>query len=458
MRLFHIFRGHVVPYMSDFFDRDFWEISMLNGIQTYPAAWYASLAVGAMYQQLHLRHCHGEPSPPYQQLYYERAALTYCNKTARLLVEADHTNLVASEREMLLLSCILLTCYANLRRDSAQTLMHIYNGVYLSKKWRYWQHSLSSQHGFRLPNCVIPVSSINMLFRRLEMQLFSSPFKLPESLESLDRPITISTEIAFKTAVEAYIDLQPIANAYRKLYHQSSQSGVDKLALLQVDSAKLREPFELWRQKFLEFKKVFSDQEVLGQADSSEAYRVQVLTVWEACGNAIYFVDASKGELSWDDFNDEFERGINICEYLLDGSPLGRAHASSAWLPNLSCFMSLMGQALGLLSSACRIPTIRRRAMRLLRKYPFIDGTAESAFITIFTEAKMKFEEDGWERTPIEGGCDCVADVFVCREHRIPSATIQPHMGGSIITLKSVYETANGLPGSSVVILPSKGK
>lgn len=440
--------------MCDEFDRDFWAVSMLRGARVYPAAWNASVAIGAMVQQLELRR-HGVSG--YQQQQYETTALLYCNKTARLLVEVNHTHMDASEREMLLLACILLMAYANLRGDFAQAIVHITNGVYLSKQWDYWQQN--KQRSFRLPNCVVPVSSINMFFRRLEMQLISSPSPLPERLNLSNQPIHIVIDDCYHSALEAYIELLPITNAYYHIVTQSQSSQTDNQRhMINTDAiATLQKPFLLWRNSFHAYKAVIWGRQADQQDYANESDCIQTLTVLELVLTFVLCADPSKEELTYDDFSHEFYSAMDILEYLLDVSPFGNAHRSGTWIPNMSSFISFVGQALSAICAGCRIPTIRRRGLRLLMDYPFKDGTTDSTFLAGFLRMKMDLEESGWQRVPIAGGCKCVRDVFICGNHRIQSPTIRRENGGSRVTLRNLYEVEHELPGFSMFV-PTKGK
>lgn len=450
--LFSVFQNRFVPLMSDVFDRDFWEVSMLRGTHAYPAAWYASLAIGAMYQKLDLGR---RGASAYDQQRYDHAALIYCNKTTKLLVEANHTQMAVSEREMLLLACILLMCYANLRQDFAQALVHIANGAYLSKQWNYWKHN--RQKSQRLPNCVVPATSISMFFLRLEMQLTSSPSEVPEQLKPATQRIHIDVDSCYESAIEAYIELLPILNAYRQLYQQSSRSDNQRHMLNPNAIAVLNGPFLLWRDKFRAYKRRFWGEMEQRMTDTNEADCIQMLTTWQLLCTVILCSDTSKEELAYDDFNHEFERAMSIYEYLLDVSPLGKAHKSGAWLSNMSSFIGLVGQGLSAVCSGCRVPTIRRRGLRLMTEYPFKDGTTDSKYLVIFLRMKMDLEENGWQRSPIEGGCKCVPDVFICGDHRIRSPVVVRQEDGSTVTFRNLYEVANNKLGFSVFV-PSKSK
>lgn len=425
---------------------------MMRGIHVYPAAWYASLAVGAMYQQLELRR---RGISGYEQQQYENAALLYCNKTARLLVDANHTHMNASEREMLLLACILLMSYANLRGDFAQALVHVTNGVYLSKQWDYWQQN--KQKSFRLPNCVVPISSINMFFRRLEIRLVSSAPEVPERLRPSNQLAHIAIDDCYESALEAYIELLAIQSSFMHIYKKASCTD-NKRHMLNADmTAALQKPFLLWRERFGAYKAAFERQQAILKDDTNEADCIKTLSILRVTLTVALCADPSKEELAYDDFIHEYESAMDSLEYLLEVSPFGEAHKSGAWLPFMSSFTSLVCQGLSSICSGCRIPTIRRRGLRLLTKYPFNDGITDSAYLAAFLRRKMELEEGGWKRVPIEGGCKCVPDVFICGDHRIRSPTVRRETGGNTVTFRNLYEVAHDLPGFSVFV-PTKGK
>lgn len=473
--LFAVFQDKALPCLIDYFDRDFWEVSILHGIRTYPAAWYAALAIGAVYQQLQLRHsdsdggyqCTGNKT--IHQLRYENAALIYCNKVARLMIEADHVHMSAPEREMLLLACILLTCYANFRGDSSQSILHTSNGVYLSKQWKYRRDEWNGDSAYRLPNCVIPVAAINRLFRRLELQLPAALNNEPDSVEqTLGLPRTAISgnddNSTYYSAMEAYGELQPFLIAQRDLYNQSTPEGDRSLRMLNSGAAALQEPFLLWQKRFRAYKNTFSQQQQqqnLGyssykkETDRNESDLVDMVEVFALGCEALFFANISKGELAWDDYNDHFCHMIDLQEYILRESPLGKTPTSSSkGLPSLSSFVSLVISSLVILCMNCRIPTIRRRGLQLIAANPF-DGGIGSKSILLILQARMAMEENGWQRSPIEGGCNCVADAFICGGHRIPDVILG--QGGGV-TFRSCYEAERGLPGFSVAgpVLPKK--
>lgn len=451
-----MFRETVVPFVSDIFDVDFWNIVTLRAAYMYPAVWYASLAMASASKVAEMDATKDEVAMQLRQS-YEQQALTFCSKSARHLTQVNYKNPSVADQEMLLLTCNLLIGYANLRGDKEQAMMHLANGAYLSKKWKYWETGQGAPLQHRLKDCVAPVLSINLLFRRLEMQLYNSFQQLPKD-QVVEMEDSIPTDLTpFTSATEAYMHLLPIQRELRMLMRlPPPRPGAIAISFMAPGCEQWRQPFQDWRTKLHLYGAQLAEKEKIGCVPGDEKIRMEILHIWELCFETSLYVDMLKGPLGWDDFNTNFINIADTCEKLLEQHRNERLRGNTdAAVANLSCFMSLVSQPLTFVASTCRIPSVRRRALQLVKEHPFRDGVAAGAdFITLF-ERKIEFEEQAAKLAPLEGGCDCGSNIFVCNSHRVPTGIVEFRPDGSMFAeMRTVHDEAMNQLGKMIPLVP----
>lgn len=133
-------------------------------------------------------------------------------------------------------------------------------------------------------------------------------------------------------------------------------------------------------------------------------------------------------------------------------------------------FSSSLGVLLEMVTFEVSSVSIRRRAIDLMRRFPYKEGGSRSEETVACTEAMILHDLSGPERTratqqagmPIRptyenGGlkdrefdgtreCECIRDLFVCREHMVTSFRLNVESERPYNELASRYEVRYGLP------------
>ena len=457
MHMFQLFRLQIVPQMSGLFDNNFWHTSCLQASNVYPAIWHAALAVTSMYKRLQIKARTPAANQVRKADYH--SGLRQCNESIKYLTLISQDGPTVAEQETMLLSCILLTGFFSLYGDPTTAIAHVNHGLKLIDEWQYWGQNMEKSLA-RRNGCVVPTVQLLTIFQRLETQSINSPFGTQSFRDSPSFQGYVAPVTPFVCPTDAFVQLFPILNGFLKLSLGraplwSSASPVSLLAARIQWGPK----FEAWKKQFpalqqeVAFRSTFEGKDSFFEADVT---RMIIMKVWEQLGLALFYADVSKGELCWDDFSPQYERIISLSETAFGRISEALHQKVEGKVEHYFSFMSTLGEPLQWVARSCRVPHIRRDALRLLKLHPHRDGIYDSDFGVLLTEAKIKVEEAGMTaRAP---GCSCRVNEFVCLDHRVVHISMLSDGNGfAEFNMKTVYDEAIGTVGT-IITLPWTSK
>lgn len=450
--MFYTFREHILPDMFDIFAEDFWSIMIPQASQVYPSVWHAAVASATVKSVLLIKTNGTEPMTRDREAALYGYALKHCNKSIQYLTKIQPPTATFADQEMLLLTCILLICYSSLRGNHAETLTHFCNGLRLCKTWQRRDDSCGASKSQRLPNCVTTMASIDIRFQRLEVLVMLAPFKLAiPATSSSETPI--SPDVPFSSSRDAYLELLCIDAKWKKIIRSDVTAfGDTKLQFISDECQSLRLPFRIWQRKFHALQASMPPGMRTGETNRVEEARRSAMHLLELTLEAMTSVDTTIGEIAWDSFNANFERVIDFAGRVAQDLGLVRVKKlgnEKATLSDSSQLRSLFGLPLVAVGVFCRIPHLRRKAVAMLKAFPFLDGVFKSTFFVDAIDQIIWLEEQGMMLDPIEEGCECILDKFICNAHRVCQIVMSPDR----IMLRTGYDVTLDRAGLEVNVL-----
>ncbi|CEJ82433.1 hypothetical protein VHEMI02496 [[Torrubiella] hemipterigena] len=390
-----MFQTDVIHHLTDIFDESFWKMCLMQAMHTYPAVWHAAIATAATFNSLSGETGKAIMDSQYTIYKHRQMALIHCNKAIQCLREVDHANLTLANREMLLIACMLLAFYSTLRGKKKQEVMHMRNGVYLSRPW-YDEIRDGDTVFRRLPNCVASVTSITLIFRRLEMQPCLAPPFVPimDTIGEGDHPNHPSADVPFNSALEAYAELMPLStHILRSLRHVESDGSIMAYATA-PGGLPLRKEYFLWSRRFQLYYQNYLVERAMGRVQPDEIIRAELMHIRWLSAEPTYLIDPSEEEMAWDKFEDSFRYMIVVCERLL---PILPPKTITDRRPRLiSPHGYILGSAMSRVINSCRNAELRQRVIDLLELDLYVVGMGRSANHST-GKIMMRLEEDAWQ-------------------------------------------------------------
>lgn len=180
-----------------------------------------------------------------------------------------------------------------------------------------------------------------------------------------------------------------------------------------------------------------------------------ILNMRHILANVLANVDIGKFEVCWDAFEAHFEEIIVLVESLLFGP---KAHQHKNAKDRLS-FTPTVTKSLHYMATICRHPSLRRRAISLLkelRRAERVGGkNADVSFFTQSIQAIMHMEEEAWFNAEKRShpNCDCITGEFICNAHRISEFQIKyaDSQDGELI-FRTVDDIMHNRPAQSFIM------
>lgn len=411
----------------------------------HPALWYAITALGAMHQRFVWEN---NPNllPNAADSQTEFALAQFNTSLKHLIQPLEGPSPTDADKLVMLTACILFTCLASLQGQRSQTYVHIRSGLKLSRDWKIWEMA---------PRCTdspISVEMVSAMLTRLDTQariLLGNPSK--ESWEP--KPLLISgLRAPFGSVVQAYIHMENLFNGLLQIAQKDSFLSSTDYPVTEMTV--YRKLFDAWDTRFADY---------VANNDVSKLWKpVVLLRLQRLYADLLLRFDPAKGELAWDEFEPHFTEIVDIVARVLaidtdvtDEDNLEMQHRPSTDANTLPTSQTPTGRpvfslatwipgALYVVAMRCREPTIRRRALSLLKAHPRTEGIWGSTLAGKIAEAGILIEESACPRSdrgssssrsgsisstgasPLtdesissSGGSMCSTGSWVCESHRV---------------------------------------
>ncbi|KAG8411004.1 hypothetical protein J3459_016731 [Metarhizium acridum] len=311
-----------------------------------------------------------------------------------------------------------------------ESLVHLRNGINLMHQWKFWETRAPDdvRSSPQTRNSIFPSASLLLFYVQIDGLAQDSS---PPDAEASERTSTWQWEPAlsslcekrFFSPADACLEFEMIWIGLRDLFKSlpllpdtSQQSSIIKRRVM------LNVHLQNWKTKMDAFQ--YSSPYVR----QSDGKLLTILNMRHILANILANVDIDKFEVCWDAFEAQFEEIIVLVESLLFGPKDKNAHGNAK--DRLS-FTPTVTKSLHYMATICRHPSLRRRAISLLkelRRAERVGGkNVDVSFFTQSIQAIMNMEEEAWFDTDRRShpGCHCVAGKFICNAHRISEFQIK---------------------------------
>lgn len=211
-----------------------------------------------------------------------------------------------------------------------------------------------------------------------------------------------------------------------------------------------------WKRRFGEYRHSveFRRGDKLGQTGFRDIC-LKIIKIYEQCVYISLHLDPQKGNLAWVEFSHHFERMIDFTEDVIDSGR--RLNIYEAFpVKALMSMIPNLGDLLQVTCSIVRDRSILDRAFVLLKNFEYRSGFFGSAFVARLLETKARTEQTGWYEAPIEGGCDCIQEAFICSFHQVDCITASEERcsiaGYVAVTMTTRQDTEQGIWGRRHVV------
>ncbi|KAF2669407.1 hypothetical protein BT63DRAFT_479256 [Microthyrium microscopicum] len=380
LRSIELFFLKAAPQLSGYFQEPFWNFVLQVSFDEASIR-HALVAISAVYEDDTMV---GE-SPGSGTVALKKLSLYYYNRAIRSMVKK------MQEKDSIIIpviGCLLFVCLEFLRRDIWAAIKHIDGGIRMIEQARTERSdALNTSH---------IKGSLNFeteIVERVMAPLFSS---LNITASVFGRPgVSFLTRNAdpdswevkdLKDMEEAIGTLLDITNrstgfVYEvgKKKHSGGAPSVEDLRMQE----RMLNLYNSWKIKFDALEEHEGDNWVDPLSQGKSMLRAVHLTVrlWLLNACALY-------ETSWDSYKAEFEELIRLVEEIVgDGIRFPNSQSK------LFSFELGIIPPLELVARKCRYPTIRRRALELLRLSPKRECLFDSFYSHLLNERVMQLEE-----------------------------------------------------------------
>lgn len=399
-------RTFVFSDVAGAYEQDFWTVDAVRAAQTYPPVWHAGLALTEMYRSIaDTGRANGANSP--RQM---RAMEQYGHAVRSILDVTRQTEISLADKEAVLLSSILLIGFCCLQNNTQTKVAHVRNALQIFNKWRIWEtFGVGSQRGN-----IVNMGSLVRQFQRFEVQGAVSGQQGLEHDGNIREAVVRSYSSSFTSITAAFTEFFQLSLPFLIAIEAAAAAGRENRPAPAIVYA-IRQLFTGWKTKF----KSLSESE---HRQSNEEECFLTLEIWSIAIEICLFLHRTgdaDDELMYDVWNPAFNRMVSVAEELFTlMAKAGQARQARLFLQPFS-FTTSVCEAMGTIWR-CRDGIIRRRAILLLRKWPYEDGITDPGLLASCIEARMLVEEEGFlcDDSMRPEGCACIAPVYICALHR----------------------------------------
>jgi hypothetical protein len=379
----------------EYIDTDFWNSFIVQASVAEPAIRHAMVALGILAEQRELRDIDNaggirgtlptddEPavlSFPARITETDPVALRSYNTSVGRLSQLASS---PGTTDTVLLACILFVCIELLRGDAEAAIRHFNGGMaIIADCISHPESSQSSRLMFdRVKNKMLPV------FNRLEML-----YALFGNDASWQYPITLSESlpdsfVSLGNARDSLVNLLNLALRFVRTMDLCRYEPIAVPALALQEQAALLGQLLLWRQRFLDY------QATRGFWPSSkDLYACNILEIQRLVAYTWVSVTTTPFESTHDTHLPAYTAAVDLAEQL---PALASSHAlSDRYSRTFTLDVEIVGP-IHWIAIKCREPSVRRRAIRVLRGMHRREGMWDSTIATVIAERVVAIEEVG---------------------------------------------------------------
>ncbi|KAJ3485141.1 hypothetical protein NLG97_g6883 [Lecanicillium saksenae] len=398
-------RTVVLTQLAGAYDNEFWMVDAVRAAETYPAVWFAGVALTEMYQSI----AHAKMSRSQQLSRRIRAMENYGRAVRSILDVTGQASVTLADKKAVILSSLLLIGFCNLENNVLKLTAHVRNAFQILNQWQLGGSlEQSSESG-----SIINTSSLIRQLQRFEVEC--AILNIPHAfLNEGIRAVPASS--SFTSASAAYTEFLSISPPCMAAIMDAAKAALSEKPIPE-SVLSCRRLFKQWKAKFVTLLQARDH-------DSSDECLLS-LRIWSITIEIGLFVERSGllwKELAYDAWNPLFEKQLDLAEQLraaITKNVTGQGGQRSRRLLQPFSFSKTIADAL-VLVHRCRVGSVRRRAIALLRNWPHQQGLGSNYLVADIMEAKTQVEEEAFllPGAARPAGCQCVAPHYICPLHR----------------------------------------
>lgn len=451
--MFGIFRTETIDSISGMFNKRFWSVDVPRAAQIHPALWHASLAMAAIHQTEKIKENTKRITNTIaiKQHKYYVFALSHFNESLvslkkSLTYDINSTTISYQRQELVLLTNLLYIGICNMLGESKQAISHIKNLLYFIDHVRFGQDCNANPQGAML--------NYNELLSVL-LFLDGTTINYADIKPRADRPyvIAVPERSSFRSISDAYLAFQLLVS--------NSLHRVDMSVLQQ------KEHFALAIEINQSFRLRLSEFEKTNNLSNSEYRDIRIMDVFLRYSEARYSTIVSTTISERVEHIRSYDRILDEIDAILEQQQSQQQSQTTS--PIMVSFSPNLRALTSKIASSADVKTVHRKALMMLKKWPFKQSASSSDLDHAVFSAKVVFDATGparslpWQRKgfPVEliyckdgsidpyESCECITETFVCQDHRMASHHLTMGDGRASIKLRNVYETRNNLEGQT---------
>lgn len=371
--------------LSSFYGSDFWAQETLRVAHQYPALFHAITAFGSIH------HSYLSDETPSDvprigtnnQIEFGLSEFNRAIKSMSALMTQKELSM--ADQQAILTTCVLFTGISSLQGRQSQAFMHVKNGLRMIHHWRLSNRIMT-------PAEKNAVDMLLLTFVRLDTQIRPYLVGQESLLQWTDEDIVValSPQRTFQTTFEAYFELEVLFN---KLLRLNFNAYSFKQLALEIES--LKNQGEIWDRQFTHLLSTITP-------NASELDALDFIRLRREYARAILscLVINAKNNVH-DDLIPIYEAIIEFSEKVLQKD----SHTPRQGVPDsqklehpIFVLGSTVIEPLFFTATRCREPTLRRRALYLMRLCPRREGICEGMMASKVAQKAIEVEEQECSR------------------------------------------------------------
>jgi Fungal Zn(2)-Cys(6) binuclear cluster domain len=377
-RSLQYFRERTAPVLSSFATvaQEFFNSTLLQAGQVEPAVKHMIIATALLQEAILCTPGQYNTNRWYFGQHYSKAIALLTGQGSNPSVET------------VLMSCLLFLTCENFQGSSMAGLLHIYSGLKILKDWKASRRQKTIAAGSADD---LIQNQIDPIFARLEAQtsVYRSAYNTnhPFYSESPARLQNIpSVPTFFKNLFLARDSLDEVAQWMFHILDMEIYAAPDSSTVLQI-----RALLDDWHLAFKTYTASLGDHSRLElRTASALEIHYQILSIKLE-------VSSAKTESIYDSYLSDFTALVQQCEDIIKYRDSAPARNWAEYDDRMSLFEFDFGMIapLFMIASHCRDPTLRRKAIRLMRYLHRTEGAWDTCSAGKIAESIMEIEERG---------------------------------------------------------------
>lgn len=379
-RNFDFFQSVTSSALSSFYGSEFWAQETLQVAHQYPALFHAITAFGSIHHS-YLSDETPSDVPRIRTNNHIEFGLSEFNKAIKSMSALmTQRELSSHDQQAILTTCVLFTGLSSLQGRQSQAFMHVKNGLRMIHHWRLNYRIIT-------PEEKNAVDMLLLTFVQLDTQIRPYLVGQESLLQWTDEDIVgaLSPQRTFQTIFEAYFDLEVLFN---KLLRLNFNAYSFKQLAMEIEL--LRNQGEIWDRQFARLLSAITP--TASELDALDFIRLRR----EYARGILSCLVINAEDNVHDDLIPIYQAIIDLSETVLQKDSYTLRHGvpdSQKVEHPIFVLGSTIIEPLFFVATRCREPTLRRRALYLLRLCPRREGICEGMMAVKIIQTVIEVEE-----------------------------------------------------------------